>query len=185
MGVVVCRLSDFNTHTSPSDNLPNFNKKLGLLLWARFVSIYIYIYLFYAFSPLMSLCWGWKPHPTHMGKKYKKKEEKECIRMQYEEHTNKLFLSTIIDKPKWIENNPKGFVPSCLLLPLWALDATLLFPDTKTYPIPLHFPLLRIYFSLRSTSVGYHPQELKKLPNNIANSIGRNILFRYLKKKNH
>jgi hypothetical protein len=42
-----------------------------------------------------------------------------------------------------------------------SVDATLLFPEMKTYPIPPHFPLLRIYFSLRSTIVGYHPQELK------------------------
>jgi hypothetical protein len=48
--------------------------------------------------------------------------------MQYE-HA-KLFLSITIDKPKWIENNPKGLS----LLPFFAtmsFDATLLFPEMK------------------------------------------------------
>ncbi len=47
-----------------------------------FVSIYLFMYSM-LFSPLMSLCFGWKPHHTHMGKKIKKKKKKRVsIRMQ-------------------------------------------------------------------------------------------------------
>jgi hypothetical protein len=56
-------------------------------------------------------------------------------------------LSTTIDKPKWIENNPKGdsLLPSFATM---SLDATLLFPETKSYPAAFPFSLDLLFFEI-------------------------------------
>ncbi len=79
--------------------------------------------------------------------------------MQYE-HTKQVVLVHRNRQTQVNWKQSKG-AHSCLLLPTMSLDATLLFPETKKDLSRRIFPLLRIYFSLRSTSVGYHPQELK------------------------
>lgn len=90
--------------------------------------------LYFIYSMLFLLWWVcvWLKAPSHPhGKKIlEKTNEKECIRMQYE-HTNKLFLSTTIDKTQvnWKQSKGGSLLPS--FAALWSLDATLLFPETK------------------------------------------------------
>ncbi len=128
--------------------------------WACYeqdLSLYIYLFLLCFFSFGEFVFWLKAPSQPHGKKNNNNKfKEKESIRMQYE-HA-KLFLSITIDKPKWIENNPKGLALAFFChYELWCHIAF----SRNERPIPPHFPLLRIYFSLRSTSVGHHPQELK------------------------
>ncbi len=131
--------------------------------WACYeqdLSLYIYFNLFYAFSPLMSLCLVEGPIPPTWEKKISKKNTN---KIKWEDpYAIRTWEVVLVHHNRQAQVNWKQSKGG-LLLPSFAtmsLDATLLF-SANGRPIPPHFPLLRIYFSLRSTSVGYHPQELK------------------------
>jgi len=66
-GVVVCRCSSVWLQHTRGYFFAKFQQQVGLVMSKICVDIYLFILCLFSFDEFV---FGWKPHPTHMGKKY-------------------------------------------------------------------------------------------------------------------
>jgi len=149
----VCRPSDFNTLGGYFFCLPTIYQ-ISTTSWACYEQD-LFILCFFSFGEFVF--WLKAPISATWGKKKLKLKKKR-------EYPNAIRTCQVVlvhhnrqTQVNWKQSKGALALAFFCHYELWCHIAF----SGNERPIPPHFPLLRIYFSLRSTSVGHHPQELK------------------------
>lgn len=135
----------------PSDNLTNFQQQVGLVMSKTCLYILFIFYLFYAFSPLMSLCLVESPIPPTWEKNIRKNKRERVYPNAIRTYEQVVLVYHNRQNPSELKTIQRGLALA-FFCPTMELRCHIAFSGNKR-AIPPHFPLLWIYFSLRSTSV--------------------------------